>query len=196
MVLNPENVLPAEAPACGIGLNIPVTTQLETIATAMPHVRRLGLLYDPANNTPFFEAAGRAAVQRNVELVPLKVGARKEIPGILKAGWPRIDALWLIPDRTVISETLVRYVIKEALLQGRPVVGYNRYFYDSGAALAFIFDYAELGAQTGRLALATLRGGACGSVPPGFHAWLNARVLEKIGIPTPAAPAAPLEIGP
>lgn len=39
-----------------------------------------------------------------------------------------MDALWLIPDRTVISESIVKYVIKEAFLRKVPVIGYNRFF--------------------------------------------------------------------
>ena len=91
-----------------------------------------------------------------------------------------MDALWLIPDRTVISESIVKYVIKEAFLRKIPVIGYNRFFYETGAALAFVFDYKELGQQCAKKALSILSGKNCLSTPPLFHVWVNAGVAGSL----------------
>jgi putative ABC transport system substrate-binding protein len=91
---------------------------------------------------------------------------------------------------------VVQFLIKEALLRNIPVVGYNRFFYESGAALAMVFDYRELGGQTGRLVLRALRSNICQSEAPDFHAWLNRKVLDKLGMEAPEALPAPYEAGP
>ena len=196
MTLNPVEVWPGAAVACGIPLDIPPARQLEMISLGLPGVRRLGLLYDPLFNSAFFEAAAAAADLLDLTIVPLAVSSKKEIPGILERHFDGLDALWLIPDRTVISESIVHYIIKEALFSDIPVIGYNRFFYESGAALSFVFDYGDLGRQAGRMALAVLAGRPCEKESPVFRVWRNPRVINKLGIGLPQRAVPLIEDGP
>lgn len=196
MVLNPEQVIGEKDKPCGIPLNIPVSTQIATIQRALPFVRRLGLLYDPQYNSTFLHQAAAAASSLNLTVVPLQVSAKKDIPAVLMGQWNQMDALWLIPDRTVISESIVAYLIKEAFLRKMPVIGYNRYFYDTGAALAFVFNYVEQGRQCANKALEILSGGGCGETPPIFSVWVNEKILDKLGRRPPGAYLPPIEPGP
>lgn len=196
MVLNPPKVSGRAEAACGVPLDIPARRQVEMIAQGLPEVRRVGLLYDPRYNAEFFLRAAAESPTVGLKIVPLRVSAKKEIPAVLKQNWENIDALWLIPDQTVISESIVQYIVKDALFKQTPVIGYNRFFYESGAALAFVFDYEELGRQTGRLAAGMLTGKACEKEPPVFHLWLNLRVIDKLGVNVPEKKSLPLEVGP
>lgn len=196
VVLNPEKILPPADVACGVALNIPLGEQLAAVRKGLPSAHRLGLLYDPAYNQTVFDRGAAAAGALALELVPLAVSSKREIPAVLAGAWAGLDALWLVPDRTVISETLVRFVIKEALLRRVPVIGYNRFFYESGAALAFIFDYQRLGEQVGEQLIRRLSGVSCRAETPRYQAWLNPRVLRKLGAELPAEPLPPLEVGP
>jgi putative ABC transport system substrate-binding protein len=182
MVLNPEILTGAGAGACGVPLRIPEQVQIREIAAALPTVKRLGLLYDPKFNEPFFREAQGISRAAGVELVALEVSSRREIPSALRDHWSKVDGLWLIPDQTVISESIVQYIIKEALFQKLPVIGYNRFFFESGAVLAFILDYTELGRQAAEMARSVLEGVGCTQQPPVFHTWLNSRVAERLGI--------------
>lgn len=196
MVLNPEKVLGPAEDVCGVPLEIPVQRQLEMITRGLPTIRRIGLLYDPDHNAELFRKATEEASSLNLKIIPLEVSSKKDIPNVLKHHWQEMDGLWLIPDRTVISESIVQYIIKEALFKKVPVIGYNRFFYESGAIMAFVFDYEELGRQTGRLALNMLRGKACEKEVPVFHVWLNLRVIERLGIDVPEKKTLPIEVGP
>jgi putative ABC transport system substrate-binding protein len=196
MILNPSTVFGQAETACGVPLDIPVKRQLEMIAQGLTVVKRLGLLYDPRYNSEFFMKADTAAPSLNLKIVPLKVASKKDIPVVLKQNWENIDALWLIPDQTVISESIVQYIVKDALFKKIPVIGYNHFFYESGAALAFVFDYEELGRQTGRLATNILMGKACEKETPVFHVWLNHRVIDKLGMRVPEKKSPSIEVGP
>jgi putative tryptophan/tyrosine transport system substrate-binding protein len=196
MVLNPEKVLGPKERGCGIPLNIPAQTQIEMIGRGIPSVRRLGLLYDPELNSDFFRKAADAASLSGFTVVPLRVSSKKEIPSVLKRQWKDMDALWLIPDRTVISESIVKYVIKEAFLRKVPVIGYNRFFYETGAALAFVFDYKELGQQCAQKALRILSGEDCPDTPPLFHVWINEGVAKKLGLRHSDKYLSPIRLGP
>jgi putative ABC transport system substrate-binding protein len=196
MVLNPPRGSGHPEAACGVPLDIPAQRQLEMIAQGLTAVKRVGLLYDPRYNSEFFTKAAADAISLDLKIVPLKVSSKKDIPVVLKQHWENVDALWLIPDQTVISESIVQYIIKEALFKKIPVIGYNRFFYESGAALAFVFDYEELGRQTGRVAANMLTGRACEKEPPVFHGWLNLRVIDKLGMTVPEKRSPSMEVGP
>jgi len=196
MVLNPEKVIREKERGCGIPLNIPVKTQIEMIRRGFPSAVRVGLLYDPEHNAEFFHKATVAASFLNLTVVPIAVSSKKDIPAALERQWNHLDALWLIPDRTIISESIVKYLIKEAFLRKVPVVGYNRFFYEAGAALTFVFDYKELGQQCAHNALRMLAGEACRDTSPVFHVWVNEKVAEKLGQRPSEGYRPPLQLGP
>ncbi|MDZ7698209.1 MAG: ABC transporter substrate binding protein [Deltaproteobacteria bacterium] len=196
MVLNPGKVIGGKRTNCGISLNIPVQTQVEMIRQGLPGAKRLGLLYDPEHNADFFRRAEVFASALELEVIPLRVSSKKEIPSALARHWDNMNAIWLIPDRTVISESIVKFVSKEAFLRKIPLIGYNRFFYETGAALAFVFNYRSLGEQCAHKVLRILSGENCQSTPPRFEVWINKRVVEKLGLKHPDEYLSPIQIGP
>ena len=182
MVLNLEKVIPSLQQPCGISLNIPVETQIRIFKKALPSMKSIGLLYNPEYNSIFSKKAMQAASEMGLKIIPLEVSLRKEIPNILSRHWSVIDGLWMIPDHTIIAESLVQHIIKESISQGVPVIGFNRFFYESGAALCYILDYGEIGKQTGGLLMDVLGGESCGKEPPFFKVWYNHKVLNRLGL--------------
>jgi putative ABC transport system substrate-binding protein len=167
-----------------------VPVQVRTLADTFPSLRKIGLLFDPAHNQWFFDAAVSAgnSGQAGVEIVPLAVTARNRIGQVLKDGLGRVDAVWMIPDQTVISEKLIQYVIKQALYADTGVIGYNAYFTRAGAFFSFEFDYQTLGRQAGESIIDILAGEPCIPVPPVFDTRVNQKMVEKLGLKSEAAP--------
>jgi putative tryptophan/tyrosine transport system substrate-binding protein len=197
IILNPERLIGTGAGFCGIPLNIPAHIQLEMIHTAFDSVKRVGIFYDPANNEQFVLDAVASAANMGIAIVPLQVSSMKEIPVLLEKALVSVDCIWLIPDKTVISESIAQYMIKQAIIKRIPVVGYNQFFYESGAAMSFVFDYGELGRQAGELAEEIVaRHTPCERQVPVFEAWLNGGVVEKLGIKIPDTLALPMKMGP
>ncbi len=197
MVLNPEKIFGPAETACGISLNIPVKIQLEMITRCLPSITRIGLIYDPAQNSEFFQKASLWDPFMDVNIMPLEVSSIKDIPIVMEKNWNDLDALWLIPDHTVTgSDSIVQYIIKEALLKKVPVIGYNRFFYESGAALAFVLDYKMQGRQSAEAVLGMLSGDSCREMPPLFETWVNGRVMLKLGHKLLEKYPHPAKIGP
>jgi len=196
LILNPEKTVGAQDMDAGIPLNIPPGVLIQMIHQGLPALRRIGIFYDPAHNREFFDTAAAAALELGVELVPMAVSERKDIPFLLQECFDSLDGVWLIPDRTVISESIAQYIIKESVLQKMPVIGYNQFFYDSGAALAFVFDYAELGRQTAGLIAEALNKNKSVAQIPVFKVWLNETVLKKLEMKMPENLQAPVMAGP
>jgi putative ABC transport system substrate-binding protein len=180
--LDSDNSLKSEGPGCGVSLQIPVDTQIKALAAAFPDLTNLGLLFDREHNQAFFENALVAGEEHGVNVIPLAVDSKKEIPRILKENLSRIDCVWMVPDRTVISEKIVQYVIKQALYQKKGVIGYNSFFVRSGAVFAFEFDYTEIGLQTADRVKAYFDQGECSDLIPLFHTTINRKMTRALGM--------------
>ncbi len=181
MVLNPDILLAdSEEDQFGIALHIPAFNQLKDIRKVFPGLERLGLLFDPGFNSSFYQQIKLQGRIFGLEIIPIEVSSSTQIPAALQGNWQNIDALWLIPDPTISSQALIEHIIKESLYQKKPVVGYNRFFYDSGAAAVFILDFEEIGKQTAKLALNMMHGLPGRQVIPAYEVLVNKRVLQSL----------------
>ncbi len=182
MVLNPERIVAPSDTLCGISLNIPIVEQLIRIKQVFPQVQRLGVLFNPEHNQSWFDRAEAAAGPIELEMVALTVSDSADIGQIFENPEYTVDALLFIPDRTVISQTIIEYVIKNAFLKGLPVIGYNRFFHDAGAALSFVIEPRQVGATLGSLIEVWLTDDVCRAAGPPYRLLLNARVLRNLNI--------------
>ena len=197
IILNPEKVIGAEIALCGIALNIPAEIQVNMIHNAFGSIKRVGIFYDTANNEQFCLEAVESASNLGITIVALQVNSMKDIPSLLDKALKSVDCVWLIPDKTVISESIARYIIKQAVIKNIPVVGYNQFFYESGAAMSFVFDYGALGRQTGELAGELVsQHRPCESQIPVFQVWLNGVVIDKLGMKIKQTIKPPMMMGP
>jgi len=181
-VLDPESLSELGPGACGISLRIPVAVQVETIAQNFNAIEKIGLIFDPRHNQWFFEQAFSAASNFGIEIVAMPVNSKNQITGLLKEQRGKIEAIWMIPDPTVISEKIIHYVIKQGIYNNMGVIGYNSFFTRSGAFFSFEFDYESLGLQAGEQIGSYLQTGQCGKDTPVFKTIINRKIADKIGI--------------
>lgn len=184
MVLNPDTLIKdSSLTPCGVALNLSIEEQLASIRYYLPGMNRLGILYDPKNNQQWYNQASVLAAAREMELVPLLVSrpsTQLEIVGDLTLP----DAILFIPDKTIISRSVIQHVIKEAYLRKAPIIGYNRFFYESGAALSFVIDYNKLGRQVGDQVNGLLAGETCqGTISPNFTVLVNDDAWRFLALP-------------
>jgi len=181
MVLNPDNVVndPQKMP-CGVSLNIPAAAQFSSILQHIPDLKRLGVLFDPGNNQAWFQNAAAVATDRGFDLVPLQVsrqGGRLKMVG----EFSRLDAILFIPDKSIISKAVIQYVIKQGVINNTPVIGYNQFFADSGAAFNFLIDYQGVGRQVAKQVELLLAGEKCEeAVSSKYEAVINEEVWQSM----------------
>ena len=181
-ILNPGNIIKTHFKPCGISLRIPVQTQIKEIAYSFPEIKRIGLIFNADYNQWFYEKASNAANIHGITIIPLDVDSKSQIPKVIKDNWKLIDCIWMIPDRTVISEKIIQYIIKQGIYNNKGVIGYNSFFIRSGAFFAFQFDYRRLGTQTGEQIELYLKNGLCSHNSPLFNKIINYKIALKIGI--------------
>ncbi len=75
---------------------------------------------------------------------------------------------------------LLTHLVKDALLHGIAVVGYNHFFIEIGAVLALNIDYERVGILGAKLAEDILSGSQCGLASPPFEVEWNEKAWKTI----------------
>ncbi len=151
MVLDPQKYQLTKSHVAGIALEIPFTSQMVSLQEIMPKVKRVGVLYNPLKTGRVVQAAQPQAKALGLELVPRTISSEKEVPATLRAIVSQIDALWLLPDSTVLTPDSFRFLLQTTLEANVPVVGFSSDLVSKGALLSVHFRYEDVGRQAARL---------------------------------------------
>lgn len=181
MVLNPETIIPRGVSLCGISLNLFSGETVSKITQIFPSIRRVGVLFDPDNSREWFERAKERGVFNKITTIPLYIKEQHDVTRLHKDD-SDVDALLFIPDKTVISPTIINHIIKQSIARRIPVIGYNSFFHKSGAALSFILDYRTIGEQMAQKVMALSKGEHCEPSTPAYHMTLNRSVVELLDL--------------
>ena len=182
MVLAPEKIVNQGDTLCGVSLKISVEEQVRQLIQVFSPAVRPGIIYDPEYNSLFAEQAFLGFQKYNIKLKLLKVNSKADVPDVLSRGIKNVNLLWMIPDQTVISESLIRYIIKNSIKQGIGVVGYNRFFLKQGAAASFVINYGKVGIQTARILIELMHRNTCRSSDPSFELNVNEALIEMLNL--------------
>lgn len=189
MVLDPAKYGLTTPNMTGILLEVPVERQLAMIRTLLPNLKHIGTLYDPTKTTSLIDEARRLLKPNGMELIPLQINNERDVPGGLRALLPSVDALWLVPDSTVLNDESLRFILNTALEERVPVIGFSREFARSGALLCLSVNYGDIGRQAGQLSRKLLDGQLSLPMKPWhperIETSLNLKTAKFLGIEIP-----------
>ena len=120
-------------------------------------MKRVGLLYDERFTGPLVQDAAHHAEKQGLQLVPALIAAPDDLPAALRMLAPKIDALWLIQDQTVITEQAVQFILRTALDAKVPVFAFSTTLVQQGAFGALVVDALDAGRQAGLIGKRLLR---------------------------------------
>ncbi|MBF0228200.1 MAG: hypothetical protein HQK63_01185 [Desulfamplus sp.] len=184
MVLNPETIIPKGVSLCGISLNLFSEETISKITHIFPSVKKIGVLFDPANNSEWFKTAQKNGIFKKFNAIPLHIKEQSDVNNLNQKNLSGVDALLFIPDKTVTSPTIISHIIKQSVANKIPVIGYNSFFHKSGAALSFVLDYRKIGGQMAQLIIQQLsnKNSSCEQLNPAYHITLNRAVVELLNL--------------
>jgi putative ABC transport system substrate-binding protein len=163
--------------------------RLEILTEAVPSVRRVALLFNPASATAFggLEALERSARGLNLTLQPIAVRAPGEIEGALSAMTPRPgDALALIEDWVIIVNA--RRVAEQALKRRLPSVGFLERA-EAGGLMAYDADIVSVYSRAAAYVDKILKGAKPGDLPieqaTKFKLVVNLNTASALGLTIP-----------
>ena len=158
MILDPLKHHLTAANMTGVLLEIPTDRQLKVMRAFLPTLRRIGMLYDPGKTASRFKEAETQASVHDVQLRGFTVVNEKEVPHQLRMLLSESDALWLIPDSTVLTDESIRFILESALAKQVPIIGFSSELTRLGALLSMSISYSEIGREAGLLAKRILNG--------------------------------------
>jgi putative ABC transport system substrate-binding protein len=176
-------------PMTGVCLDVPVEEQFVSLIDVVPKARRIGVIYNP-QESQFLVDEGRSAANRmGLGLVAYPIKSEAEVPEGLTELRPKIDALWLVSDRTVLTTQSLQYVFLFAFQTNLPLMGLSEHFVKMGALFAVGPDYGDVGMQSGEFAAQILQGRDPDELPVASPRKvllsLNLRTAEIIGLSIP-----------
>jgi len=169
----------------GVSMLISAEKQLDTIIETFPHVKRIGIVYDPQKDASFLKDALRYATSHGITIVAEKAFRPGDVPGLVDGMKDRVDLFWMVPDTTVITPEAVNALLLFSFRNKVPVFSFAPKYVEMGAVAAISVSSFDLGAQAGELARnpELQRKSQSIHVPPSKTVLtINQTVARKIGV--------------
>jgi putative ABC transport system substrate-binding protein len=190
MVSNPPKHGLQGANLAGVSLDIPVQTQLARYKALVPTLQTLGVIYDPTKTGVMVTEARSTVATLGLQLLAAPVSTPKEVPAALRSLLGKIDALWMLPDDTVVTPESFKFLLLTAFENNLPFVTVSDIFVEAGALASLSPDYTDVGRQGCQLATdiesGRLRLAQAMVVPPAkVNLAINLKTASKIGLTLP-----------
>lgn len=194
MVLNPQNILGDSSQGItGVSMNVPVDQTFALLKQLNPSLKRIATVYNEQNTGFLIENAKAVAKEMGLELVAKKADSdRDAIRALDDLQKEKVDALWLVPDRTTLGPAFFEQAILLSFRQRIPLVGLSKRHADSGAVISLSFASSEdIGKQAGEMSSLLAAGKATGDIPFAsvrkVQLIVNLKSAQKLGIDVPDA---------
>jgi putative tryptophan/tyrosine transport system substrate-binding protein len=191
MVPNPQQYGLEGRNIAGVSLDIPAEVQFARYKMLVPTLHTLGVIYNPDKTGPLVNAAQAIAQQLDLQLLPTAVGSPKEVPAALRSMLGKIDALWMVPDETVVTPMSFEFLLLTAFEHHLPFLAASEIFVEVGAMAALSPDYAEVGRQVCQLTKEIESGHRSpmqvNIIPPAkVNLAINLKTASKLGLSLPS----------
>ncbi len=166
-----------------VSIDVPIDAQIEALRTFLPQAQTIGILFDPAINARRVEvmASALAAAGYQTRLAPVRSHAM--LPQALANLPNAVDAILAIPDTTVYTQQASKALLLFSFRNRIPLIGLTEAWVKAGALYAVEWDYEELGAYCGALALRALQSAKAPLPPlPRPRIAINLRSAEQLRI--------------
>jgi putative ABC transport system substrate-binding protein len=175
----------------GSSVDISDLLQLEILRAILPNAQAIGVIYDPQKSKEKVDQASRAAERLGMRIVREPVENYKQVPEAVRDLVNRIDAMWLLPDTTVVTKQSLEYIFVRTIWSKKTVMGFNPYIVKSGALFSLDFDAYDVGRQSGEAAVRILRGYKPSNIPVTTprttRLVINLKMAKKLNVEIPEA---------
>jgi putative ABC transport system substrate-binding protein len=192
MVLNPPSIVGVGSKnVTGASMNVPVEQTIQLFKQLGPQIRRLGVVFDRAKTGYLVSLAEAVAREQGLQLITKEIRSPREaIPALDSLQEGGIDALWIVPDETILAPEVVQYMLLFSYRNKVPLLGLSERHAQMGALLSLSFASSEdIGRQAGELANAILEGKTAGEIPyttaRQVKLIVNLKAAQKLGIEIP-----------
>ncbi len=192
LVLDPEKYALPSGNMVGLSLQIPFDQQLKRLQPLIPTLSRIGVLFDPEKTQGQRDQLEHQAGILGMAVISQEVHSEQDVSLALKLLKNKVDALFLLPDSTVLTEHTLDFLISSTLEAQIPLIGFSAGLVRSGAVSGAYLNYADLGRHAATLVprvLMSTPSSLLGTMvrPAVVHHAINVKSAQYLGLPlTPA----------
>jgi len=167
MVFNPLSIIrPGVKNITGVSMNVSVEQTIRLLKDLSPKIRRVGVVFNQARSGHLVLRAALVARKQGVQLVTRKIRYPREAIKALNSLQDKIDALWILPDETILVTEVVEYMLLFSYRNKIPVLGLSERQVRMGAALSLSYGSSrDIGRQAGEMANSILKGTRPARIP-------------------------------
>lgn len=168
---------------------VPIDTQLTLMKTLLPHVEKVGILYNTSeiNSEIQIRQIQELAEDHGLEIIVVGVTNTNEVAQALQSIIGDVDVIYALTDN--VAATAMPLITTEAIERGKAVIGAESAHVESGALATDGINYYDLGFQTGLMAAKVLNGEDISGMPVStlseMELVINEEAVEKLGITIP-----------
>jgi putative ABC transport system substrate-binding protein len=168
----------------GVSMDVPPELVLAQLDLMFPDLKRLGVLLGAESNPTWLPAVVAAAELAGFSLQIRRITTDQRIRQTLGQLRPEIDALWLMPEPSLLTPTGYHTLYTEALRTNLPILAYSESLVRAGALMCLAPDYDDVGRLAAHLSQQILAGtdpDRISTVPPeAFRVVLNEDTKEAL----------------
>ena len=186
MVLAPEKAISDSTNITGINIVVSPDRQLASFQKIMPQAKKVGVVFDRRKNQNFVKKATAVSTGLGIDLVVKDIDNSRDVPTSLNELRGKIQALWLIPDTTVINKATLDFILLFSLENRVPIFTFSSHHIEMGAFMSIDLDPFQAGRQAGELAKSIAGGKKIGESPPADAkngiVTVNLKIARKLGV--------------
>jgi len=177
---------PSAAPV--VPLAVPVDVQIKWMKRLLPAIRKVAILFDPAQNARTVAETSRQLTAAGYTVMAEQVTSPSALPPAL-AKLADANALLALPDTTVYSPELAKGLLLFTYRTDTPMIALSDGWVRAGALYSLEWDYAELGNYCAELAahLMPAAGSTAPPLMPPPHVSVNRRAAAQLRLKWDAA---------
>ncbi|HHT9144676.1 MAG: ABC transporter substrate binding protein [Candidatus Brocadiaceae bacterium] len=152
MVINHERFNLEGANMTGISSEASIGDQFGILKELLGTKRNVGVIYDPMKTGKIVSEADLVVKRIEFNLIKAEVESESEVSSALTGMVDKINALWIVPDSTVVTKGALEMILKAALKHRLPVFCTSSAIVKAGALVSISPDYRQTGLQAAHLA--------------------------------------------
>ncbi|MGR3179743.1 MAG: ABC transporter substrate-binding protein [Candidatus Anammoxibacter sp.] len=168
----------------GIASEISEKVSIAIYKETVGHLKNIGVIYDPSKTANIIANGRECFDDIGLKLISVSVTSGGAVEKALKSIIGRIDAVWLVPDSTVISRKTFSYIYATTLKKRIPILCTSDIFVKGGALIGVYPNYKNIGVEAGKMAYEVLKKGDLGSAnvryPEQFDIAVNLETASRI----------------
>lgn len=165
MVAKPARIIAGRRNITGVSTDIPAGKLMAMAGRFSKQIHRIGVVYNPNESGAIIAAARKALARQHQVLDAKPARSRLEAMTAVREVMPKVDAYWVIMDRSTRSTDVIRYVFALAHYDGKSLIGATERHVQTGSLFAFSADNTGMGRQAANLSNKLLGGKRIASLP-------------------------------